>query len=1061
VKRLNPNFNRMFLQHKGTIKVPQNQAFNENLVNNSYLQNRKNELKKLGATDAQLTVFSTHRAARNTSGNIQIDYLNVDGKTVLYTPKQQTEVFDVWGNFVSFDKPFVRVRYTPEHIKTNGNTKKYTQPPGSGVYAYFTALFQTYLNPHTRTHQSDFSTIYVVEGEFKAFAMCLQGLPTIGLGGINSGAIAKNAAGKTRNDLRTDNTTTTTERTKFIAATAKFLPEIQSFLTTHQVKNVVLVHDADAFDNFKNHKSDTRVLSFIAAVTDTAKACEGLNINFSYVVPKNQEQKGIDDLLLAHHTDTDTTTAILSDLKALNLQSKYFYTYQCLYGFWNDLLNPQRYCFKQMCLYGFWNDLPRIKERFYQSTTRTPDLEITHDGYLSDLKNEAFLYALRNYKKNLIKGGTGSGKTVLSYEIATEWYDTTGYPTIIGAPLVAIIAQQKNGNKNPKFGFCTATDKAPELLAFKDANKIGMFVNYDNLRFVADEFTKMYGGYNLIVDESHQITTAFGYKPDVVRDVLNVAATANKTLFLSATPSLLGLDSFYFIEINRSTPPPTPNIIYQNTNIVSCLVESICTHEPRSGTQTVVLLNNKKHIKKAQLALTNLGYKVEIIYTDNPDTEAYDKLINKSLLDVTTDVILCTEKVATGLNIKKYEAPEPPEPQTDTPDDDTPDDDNTDIFADTEPEILTDVPTKVRMIYCETNVNEAGFVCGFNHTLYTQFVARVRNLETLTDVTIITKELPPPPFERQTAQMYFVSICKNLKQTAKAINEAHPTPEAINYLNFKPINGLMYDTNGKVVVDTLWAAHDAERKAVNYAHITDYFNPDTAVKITTTEHTTEAVKTANKAINELYTEAAVTIHDAILNPEAPEAKQVFSNLYHTTPNKNLKKYVGNNFSIYLGKAFTDTTTEIQNEVSTEALTDIMLFTKLGLSIPDAHKLTFNPDTHKLRCNPKRNEHKAILARYFERDGNGCIIRQYEINAAKNAKEALTKAFAGNTQLTAKQVFKVVRTHKRRCTQNEALLFTKSLFNLKLHTDNKTYWFYSVVCEWNKGTIESYFDVTLC
>jgi len=223
VERLNPNFNRMFLQHKGTIKVPQNQELNQN----SYLQNRKNELKKLGATDAQLTVFSTHRAAHNTSGNVQIDYLTVDGKTVLYTPKQQTEVFDVWGNFVSFDKPFVRVRYTPEHIERNGNTNKYTQPPSSGIHAYFTALFQTYLNPHTRTHQSDFSTIYIVEGEFKAFAMCAMGLPTIGISGINSGVIAKNAAGKTRNDLRTDNTTT--ERTKFVAHTAKFLPEIRIF----------------------------------------------------------------------------------------------------------------------------------------------------------------------------------------------------------------------------------------------------------------------------------------------------------------------------------------------------------------------------------------------------------------------------------------------------------------------------------------------------------------------------------------------------------------------------------------------------------------------------------------------------------------------------------------------------------------------------------------------------------------------------------------------------------------------------------------------------------------
>ena len=1012
----------MILQHKGTINVPQNQELNENLVHNSYLQNRKSELKRLGATDAQLTIFRTNRAAHNTSGNIQIDYLTVDGKTVSYTPKQQTETFDVRGNFLSFTKPFCRVRYTPEHMERYGIKHKYTQPPSSGVHAYFTALFQTYLNPHTRTHQSDFSTIYITEGEFKAFAMCLQGLPTIGLSGINSGVIAKNAAGNTRNDLRTDNTTT--EHTKFVAHTAKFLPEINEFLTAKQVKNVVLVHDADAFDNYKNHKSDTRVLSFIAAVTDTAKACECLNINFTYIVPKNQEQKGIDDLLLAHHTDTDTTTAILSDLTTLNPKGNYFYTYQCLYGFWNDLLNPQRYCFKQMCLYGFWNDLPRIKERFYQSTTRTPDLEITHDGYLSELNNNDFLHALCNYKRVLLKSGTGSGKTVLSYDVTEAWNDTTHYPTIIAAPLNAIIEQQKNGNKNPNFAFCTATDKAPEIFIFKDTNKIGMFVNYDNLQYVADEFTKMFGGYNLITDESHTITTAFGYKPEVVRDVLNVAKNANKILFLSATPSLLDLDSFYFIEIKRSTTPPTPQIIYLNTNIVSCLVETICTVKPQSGTQTVVLLNNKKHIKKAQLALEQLGYKVATIYTDNTDTEAYYELINKSLLDVTTDVILCTEKVATGLNIANN-------------------------------------GNKVRMVYCETNTNEAGFVCGFNHTLYTQFVARVRNLETLTDVTIITKELSTPPFERQTANMYYVSLCKQLQKTANEINNAHPTPEAINYLNFKPTNGLRYNTNGKVIVDAIYAAHKAELTAVNYAHITDYFNPDTAVKITTTEHTTEAVKTANKAINDLYSKAAVTIHDAILNPDAPEAKQVFSNLYHHTPNKNLKKYVGNNFSIYIGKAFSDTATEIQNEIATEALTDIMLFTKFGLTLTDAHKLTFNPDTHKLRCTPKRNEHKAILARYFERDGNGCIIRQYEINAAKNAKEALTKAFANNAQLTAKQVFEVVRTHKRRCTQNEALLFTKSLFNLNTHTDNKkTFFKFSLVSEWNKDTIEEFFNIKL-
>lgn len=409
----------MILQHKGTINVPQNQELNENLVNNSYLQNRKSELKRLGATDAQLTFFRTNRAAHNTSGNIQIDYLNVDGTPVLYTPKQQTEVFDVWGNFVDvIPKPFCRVRYTPEHIKKNGNTNKYTQPPGSGVHAYFTALFQTYLNPDTRTHQSDFSTLYIVEGEFKAGAMCAMGLPAIGLSGINSGTTAQNEAGKTRAELRSD----TTEHTKFVAHTAEFLPELQNFINQHNVKYVVLVHDADAFNTTKNRLSDTRVLSFLAAVTDTVKACECLNVGFSYVVGKNEALKGVDDLLLHHHKNKAVLNAITTDLATQNPKGKYFYIFN-------------------------QNELKAIKERFYQSTDRQPDLEFIHDGYLSDLNNKAFLHTICNRRHIILRSSTGSGKTYFSYEIAEAWHDSTNYPTLIAAPLNAIIEQQRSGDR--------------------------------------------------------------------------------------------------------------------------------------------------------------------------------------------------------------------------------------------------------------------------------------------------------------------------------------------------------------------------------------------------------------------------------------------------------------------------------------------------------------------------------------------------------------------------------------------------------------------------------------
>ncbi|MBK9461972.1 MAG: hypothetical protein IPN94_21715 [Sphingobacteriales bacterium] len=71
---------------------------------------------------------------------------------------------------------------------------------------------------------------------------------------------------------------------------------------------MVLLHDADAFNGYKNRAKKGRVAAFIAALKDTQKACEALQIQFTYIVGKNEQQaKGIDDLLLTHTTIHPTT----------------------------------------------------------------------------------------------------------------------------------------------------------------------------------------------------------------------------------------------------------------------------------------------------------------------------------------------------------------------------------------------------------------------------------------------------------------------------------------------------------------------------------------------------------------------------------------------------------------------------------------------------------------------------------------------------------------------------------------------------------------------------------
>jgi len=281
----------------------------------AYLTKRQNELRAFGATDEQLKLsFAIDSAAHNTFGNIQIKYLDFRGKPLYFTATQQEpEAFDVWQEAVyqaaNRSEQFVRVRHSDKYLRTYKDAEKYWQPKGSSSTPYFTALWLFFLNKDTAKFEPNFEHIYITEGEFKAFALCSLGIPTIGIPGINNGTIAYNAANQTRREFRAD----VLNYAKFTTERAEFLPLIADFIAEYKVKQITLNHDADVFCTSKNSQKQTRALNFKTAILDTAKACEGLEIEFSYIVGKNQKLKGVDDLMLhyANKAELNTIIAIL------------------------------------------------------------------------------------------------------------------------------------------------------------------------------------------------------------------------------------------------------------------------------------------------------------------------------------------------------------------------------------------------------------------------------------------------------------------------------------------------------------------------------------------------------------------------------------------------------------------------------------------------------------------------------------------------------------------------------------------------------------------------------
>lgn len=973
----------------------------------SYLQSRLQPLSLLGATPQQLApAFALHHQSKNSSGNIQINYLTAKGESVTYT--RCVTKTDTLGNerILPIKEDFNRVRFSPQHISQYNPKGKYTQPEGSGTHTYFTALYQVFINPKTKTHSSNFNRIYVVEGEVKAWAMCVAGLPTVAISGINSGTVAYDANGNTRKEVRENELIT-----YFNLARAEFKADLQAFLIEHQTTELVLLHDADALNPYKNREKNGRVAAFTAAVKDTQKACESLQIQFTYIVGKNEQQaKGIDDLLLAHH-NTPTYEAIINDLTDLNSK------------------NHHLYLFKEV---DATRKLNTIIEYFYRSTQRTPDLQIKHDGYLCDLTDKDFLEALYTKRRIILQSGTGSGKTTLIIRMLIHnWFDTTQLPTIVIVPLNAIVEQQSKSGDLNNVAFITATTKDDQMKGINLQTKC-VFVNYENAKDVADYLTQLFGGYNAVLDESHLLSESMGYKADVVREVTAVIQQAQKILLASATPCLLGLDEFYYLKINSSSPPPAPKVIHY-TNVLKSLTALVCQVAPNSCVNQIVLLNNKKSIQKLKIALKSLNYKVATIYTNNLDNEHYQHLINTSKLDPSIDVYICTEKVATGVNILPN--------------------DNTN-----------------RLIYAETNTKD-GFLCGFRQTLYTQFVARVRDVQSITDCFIVTKQMELPSFERQTAEMIYCRLYTKYQQDANDINARYAndtnTPQQHDYLRFIDGTGLTYNQQGLVVPDTIYLAHLAEKQVVNLSHVSDLdFEELTIVDIDIDETIETSTKEANKMINEETKNAEVDICNTMSDRSSLACLQLAGTVYNTTDNQTLKNTLKNEFG-QLPKP-DKLLSEIKTDVADTAHQNFMYFLRLGIDWGDAHRLTFRPATEKIRPSQllsknKRQEIRRIISHFMSKDAKGCKIQRYQIAQNEKAKNALLLAFeqTEHQQLAPKEIQAIIRKYRRGLSVAESLLFASSLFHLQRTANhNNTLIYYKLIECWDKESIERHFGITL-
>lgn len=181
--------------------------------------------------------------------------------------------FDIHGNEVNFR----RYRYLEdprnawERMVTDVKGKRYFQPAGTGLHAYFPPMVDW------EAIASGNGTLLITEGEKKAASACAHGFPCIGLGGVDCFASKKDDS--------------------------LLLPELLDF--KWEGRDVVIVYDSDASDN----------PSVLAASIRLGRRLFALNAKpriAKLPATRDGKKQGIDDLIYAATQDGVNPAAALT-----------------------------------------------------------------------------------------------------------------------------------------------------------------------------------------------------------------------------------------------------------------------------------------------------------------------------------------------------------------------------------------------------------------------------------------------------------------------------------------------------------------------------------------------------------------------------------------------------------------------------------------------------------------------------------------------------------------------------------------------------------------------------
>lgn len=259
-------------------------AFRDAQLRASGIPDEAQQFKSIVGKD-EVTLNRYDHGSIDYKGNITpgydmlLHYLDLDGNPIMYKHERAKK-----------EIPYIRVRYQIAVTDKDGKSVKYRTPPGGGNHLWLPEFIRTAFK-----EGRSLDTLVFIEGEKKADAMCLAGIPAVGIAGIHN-----------------------------FAKENEMPHEIERLIRACAVQSVVFFIDSD-FDELGESvpkPADLRPRTFFKAAVKFKKYFdayrhEGHDISIYLAHGIDRAHKGMDDLLVALRdgSNADKLPDLSDDLK--------------------------------------------------------------------------------------------------------------------------------------------------------------------------------------------------------------------------------------------------------------------------------------------------------------------------------------------------------------------------------------------------------------------------------------------------------------------------------------------------------------------------------------------------------------------------------------------------------------------------------------------------------------------------------------------------------------------------------------------------------------------------